>query len=310
MTLNEPAIIKSNSDFYVYWMLGDKCTYSCSYCSPSLHSGSYSFHPLETVLKTYAKIPKPATIMFSGGEPTYHPDFEEIVRQKPPDLKIGVITNLSRPLAFWERVSNFISVPVLTYHIEFANLERFITSAKHIFENCDRNHNQTEFIRINLPMSIRQWNDCQKVYYRLKDENLPVVPKPLIELGKKITSFEQKVNIGYSSEQLNWINNENLESDNFKPISVYNKEKKLLYNTNGNELLSNNQTNFQNWLCYAPVEGINIRFNGDVRTMICKQGETIGNIFSDFKIPTDPVICNLNLCWCQSDIPRTKIKYY
>jgi organic radical activating enzyme len=307
MLFDKVKILKSTPYFYVYWMLGDTCQYKCSYCYPNLYAGKNQFHPLDVILKTYKKFVNPTLIMFSGGEPSLHPNFEQIIKEAPSNIKIGVITNLAKPIQFWEKVSKHISVPILTYHIEYAKFDRFVDSARVVFELCDKDHSLANFIRINLPMYPSKWNECKEIYFKLLDQGLPVLPKPLIELGPDVQKCIQIINPLYTDDQLAWINECNLKHDN-KPINLYDEHNKLLYSTNSNELLSLGNTNFKGWTCYAGTESIRIQLGGDVITTICKQGKIIGNIFDDFTFCEKPVICNQNFCWGGCDIPRSKYR--
>ena len=63
--------------WFAYWSLGNTCTYSCSYCPEEFHSGSQPYQFTNAIQNTLKRMP-PTFVMFTGGEPTYHPDFEKI----------------------------------------------------------------------------------------------------------------------------------------------------------------------------------------------------------------------------------------
>ena len=80
-------------DWWVYWVLGNYCNYKCSYCVPSLNSGSNKYHDVNVVLDTLKKLP-PCMVRFSGGEPTLHPDFERIILEKPEHIRISILPGI------------------------------------------------------------------------------------------------------------------------------------------------------------------------------------------------------------------------
>src|ERR1700756_4144631 len=112
---------------FVMWLLGNTCPYKCSYCNSDFNGGDFEFHSLETVQKGLALMPR-AHVMFSGGEPKYHPKFEEILATKPDFINASVISNGARHKSFWERVVPELFSIILTFHVEFAfdKLDRFI----------------------------------------------------------------------------------------------------------------------------------------------------------------------------------------
>jgi len=236
--------------------------------------------------------------MFSGGEATFHPDFEKIVLEKPNHVQISVISNASRPIVFWERITEHLKIVVLTYHAEFAKLDRFMETAKLIYLTHKKSG------KINLTMIPEKWDLCVDVYNKLKEAGLPVVPKPLVE---NFGFRSEKLISTYSKEHIEWITGSS-NNNEYKTISVIGKDGNVLYNTNPSELLITDQTNFKGWNCWTNTRVLNIDFNGDVKDTACKQRELLGNISTGFTIPTEPKICRQDFCWCHSDIVPKKTK--
>jgi len=286
-------------EFYVLWNLGNKCTYKCSYCPEHFHSGSVPFHSTEVIQNFFKKLPK-AHIVFTGGEATFHDDFEKIVLEKPDHLDISVISNASRPIGFWERIGAKLRLVVLTYHMEYAHYDRFLATADLIYNTYKRNG------RINLTMIPEKWEQCVEVYEKLVEAKLRVIPKPLIE---NFGMNSSRVSTAYTPEQLEWISTKN-RHEGHKNILVLDKDGKELYKTNPSELLSSNQANFKNWLCHANMQSMYILTNGDVYMSTCKQRVNIGSIHTDspLAIPTEPFVCKQNFCWCHTDLTTKKVK--
>lgn len=278
----------------VIWSLGNFCTYSCSYCGPIFHRGDIDFHDFELIEKSLHSIPPESTIIFSGGEPTIHPRFEDIVKLEVNNIKFGVISNASRPPAFWNRVMPYMSKIILSYHAEFTKIDKFVNVA----EAC-----RSKLIRINLNMMPELWDTCVEAYHILTELNFPVSPKPLVEnFGVWATSLSTK----YTEDQIRWINDHTPVERDY--IGLYDKDYNLIETSNPAKMIALGQTNFNGWECFTPTKTTYISFNGGVYTTSCPQRKQVGSIKEGFTIPTESVICEQNFCWCHSDISPPKVR--
>jgi MoaA/NifB/PqqE/SkfB family radical SAM enzyme len=102
-------------DIYLFtWMLTDWCNYDCAYCvvkeimrdkwdkdsSPSAY---------KLVLTRLEKFDGPFDIELFGGEPTLHPNMEEILLRLNAMDKcrtVNIVTNLSRPISYFSRLND------------------------------------------------------------------------------------------------------------------------------------------------------------------------------------------------------------
>ena len=94
-------------------------------------------------------------------------------------------------------------------------------------------------------------------------------------------------------------------SSNFKNIIVY-QSNGTSEESNVNDLLANEQNKFEGWVCWAGIQNITIRSNGEVVRAVCGVGGSLGNIYTGFSIPTEPIICTKNKCTCAADIQLSK----
>lgn len=279
----------------VIWSLGNFCPYKCTYCNPYYNDGRDPYHSLENIRSTLELIPAKSRIIFSGGEPTYHPNFEEILDTKPDAFTYGVISNGARPFSFWERVVTKLSPIILTFHSEFATLDRFIETALLCKPNLHR---------INLTMIPWMWEESVKAYETFIEKGLPVTPKPLVKnFGFKSSSLIDE----YLPEQVEWIRGKNNDSE-IKYIGLYDSKGKLLRKTNPSEMLSSGETNFQGWECHTPAKTLYINTDGNIYDTSCKQRRLLGSVSTGFRLETDPITCQQDFCWCHSDISPLKIR--
>ena len=101
--------------FSIFYTLNRYCNYACSYCWPFAHSSEKLFRPATTVIATVDEIKRQArergftsfNLAFSGGEPTFHPGFLDIVEHLADDTArcdlqiLNLTTNLSRGTIWW-----------------------------------------------------------------------------------------------------------------------------------------------------------------------------------------------------------------
>jgi MoaA/NifB/PqqE/SkfB family radical SAM enzyme len=246
-----------------------------------------------------SQLPKKSLIVFSGGEPTFHPEFERIVTEKPADLLMGVVTNAARPLAFWERVTPKMRYVILTYHTEYARFDRFRKVAECVYKT------NKKFGRINVTMLPNRWNECVDVFEKFKAEGFPVIAKPiLVDFGLQVDTTLP----GYTAEQLEWISTAAYPTeDNSSPIDVYNHSGEVMYTTGPPELLAQGQTNFEGWECHTPMDYLMIVPNGNVFDTSCSQKRKVGTLKDGFTIATEPTTCRTTFCWCFSDLASKKV---
>ena len=66
----------------VEWNLGKRCNYDCTYCPSEIHDNTSEHTDIEILKASVDKLMtlgKPIRLSFTGGEPTVHPKFEELI---------------------------------------------------------------------------------------------------------------------------------------------------------------------------------------------------------------------------------------
>ena len=89
--------------FTVSWLLGRFCNYRCSYCWPYARSNTKDHRPTDLCLKTIDEIKRQARqrnfnsfhFSLSGGEPTFHPGYLDILEYLADDVEKVAHTNVS-----------------------------------------------------------------------------------------------------------------------------------------------------------------------------------------------------------------------
>ena len=140
------------------WFLVDWCNFKCSYCSSAevmaeKYSKRTSPGKYKLVLLQLSKLDTDFEMDLFGGEPTLHPEFENIVSalDSMPNCKlIEVKTNLSKPLYFFESVCKYNKIKLsASYHAEYYD--------KKFLDKCIALKDYNFYVHINLSDKPEHW---------------------------------------------------------------------------------------------------------------------------------------------------------
>lgn len=76
---------------------------------------------------------------------------------------------------------------------------------------------------------------------------------------------------------------------------------------NVNDILTRQENHYEGWLCWSGQESLFINEKGDVYNATCRTHK-LGNIYDDFDVPTEPLICTKKWCVCAADLNTSKAK--
>jgi len=305
---NNPA---HNDWFVVNWCLGNTCNFKCSYCPEDLHSGSVKWPDVEQVKNFMTRVaeqvaPKKVYYTFTGGEVTLYKHLTEICQHAVSlESKVGIISNGSRTLRWWDDNKQYFDHVCLSFHSEFADVDHFGEVVK-LLHNDVRTH-------VNIMMSPEKFNFCVDVANKIRKlGNITMALQPLLhDLGDTLFDYNevQKV-IFYRQYELISKNIKYDElfkiNDTCRGIMKMIKEDGSKLVSSSHRFISHKANDWSGWKCYAGVEQIAVDFSGDILRGWCAVGGKIGNIFEDFEIPKEPIICNKTMCHCNFDITSTK----
>jgi MoaA/NifB/PqqE/SkfB family radical SAM enzyme len=305
----EHAEIKNAEVFVVNWCLGNSCNYKCSYCPSGLHDGSKRWPDPETIKNFILRVKnthpnKMLYFEFTGGEVTLYKHFIKICQFcTEHGVKVGLISNGSRTIRYWEENKQYFDHVCLSYHPEFAEDEHFINVAK-ILHNDVRTH-------VNIMMSPEKFDHCFDVANKIKDlGNLSMALQPLIhDFGEVVYDYSDK-----QHEILNMQHKLINEQIIFTKSFDYYRGAMRAVNSKGesrvssaHRFISEKANDWSGWHCYAGVEQLIVDMDGRIYRGWCKEGGPIGFIDSpDLFLPSDPVMCTKKMCHCNFDIMCTK----
>jgi organic radical activating enzyme len=313
--------IKPASDPYVSitWQVNNFCNYRCSYCNEGNWSGKYTNNDnteslisnIDSLVKQYQKLGYVNfKFYFSGGEPTLWKNLVPVMKYLKDTLgdnvTLGINTNLSRKLDWWEENWFYLDDVVASYHPEFVNKDNF-------FKISDFLQTKINYLCLRLMVVEERFQEilsvADEIRSNLKNYNLEFVPllkemssssvpwqykDPAISEFLNKNNFEQKITIYKPSLSIDISSNEVYDDGTVQTL-------------NSNRIVAENRNFFKGWSCNVH-ESVFISPNGDMSAASCGQGPKLGNIFKEFNIPRSPVICNKVHCHCGTDILITKKK--
>ena len=124
----------------VYWELGRRCNYDCSYCWPWIHNNTDPIKPLEDLMKAAALIESKFTkgeavnFIISGGEPTVNKDFLDFLRYlNAMGHHVSLHSNGSRLPDYYREIIHYGDLNI-SVHFEFYRREKLVKVIEAIAE--------------------------------------------------------------------------------------------------------------------------------------------------------------------------------
>ena len=278
----------------IEWNLGKRCNYDCSYCPAAIHDNTSPHTDIEILKATVDKLMtlgKPIRLSFTGGEPTVHPKFQELVKYcKHVGISwISVTTNGTLPAEFYRTLP--VDQLVFSIHFEYDWL-RVINTVEKV---QDMSNIQ---IIAQLMAHHDHMPEVKAVHGTLRENQTPTTVRRIRWTEGDHDLFDD---MRYHPDDLNWVKEQNAT---VKGNCVIDDETII----HANDVIKLHLNKFKGWTCNAGIESLMINWDGDVHRATCRVGGSLGNIYEgDFVAPSEPVTCDRNFCTCAADIPLTKV---
>lgn len=326
--------------FTVSWILGRYCNYNCSYCWPYARTNEKDHRPLELCIKTIRDIKQQArergfnsfNFSLSGGEPTFHPHYFEIIQELADDThncnaqRLHMTTNLSRSLKWLKEyailTSGFHRVSVTSsFHSEYANKENFVEKIIMLQEHDIH-------ITINMVM-VPEWfeRDYENaMYFHDRDINVTLKPQSnptasyVVEgytdemlavlrngLPQKDYTWRKQKKTGARARRPKAMNENRAGAPPGMQIEFTDDTGKLWYMDQAERFNAFNFNKFEGWECSSGYRAIIIREpDGAIKRSYSCQDEPLGTLETGFKLFDEPKICISPSCVSSADskIPK------
>lgn len=309
------AIKRRHPVLYVYWTLTDFCNFRCNYCPDSLHSGNFKSgrkpgYPSDDEIRRFLerlitrhKRDRFLQICISGGEPTLHPMYEEIVDTLHPYGVIETITNGSRAYEWWTALNHLPDRVTMSLHAGWTKIDRVNELGEFLL---DRDVD----VAFNMMCDPGQWHRVQEMYQQLTPRLQSLVN------AKILTDHSGGATDGqhweYRPEQVEYIRgiyaHGTRPKGRFSDISllsdIHYEDGSVEILSRPFELVNTNQHSFQGWSCSAGSDGITINFDGFAYAGNCRVRK-LGRI-DQFEVLDQWIKCPRQWCKTAADIPLNK----
>jgi organic radical activating enzyme len=336
--------------FTVSWLLGRYCNYRCSYCWPYARSNTKDHRPIELCLKTIDEIKRQARqngfnsfhFSFSGGEPTFHPGYLDILKYLADDTSstnytsIHMTSNCSQNMKWFEKyveeAKPFHRASITaSLHTEHVNTPEKMQDFADKLIFCQEHDVQVTINMVMVPEWFdKDWKNAlffhkQGINVTLKPQSDPtasrIVDGYTDEMLKKLhNGMPQRA---YTEIKRKWSSR---PKSNFKlPINITTNDNKSVppymaveftdsdgvkwYMDQAERFNAFNFNKFKNWNCNAGYQGIIIREpDGSIKRSYSCCDSPLGNIETGFKLFNKPMTCITDSCVSSADskIPKRK----
>jgi organic radical activating enzyme len=307
----------------ITWQVNNFCNFQCSYCNPGNWAGdsknngnldAYKKNVMDIFRQYEVRGYKYFKIFLSGGEPTYWENFipliEYLREQMGDKLTVGINTNLSRPLKYWEQHHHLFDDIVASFHVEFCKKDRYIENAQFL---CDK----VDYLCTKMLMHEERFWEVVEFGERVRQEvpnyNLewtPLFDEMSVNAGPWQYKDSEKEKFLLSA-QFETVMRKNKPHRINKAISMAHYSDGTVESVNSNKIIADRENFFKGWKCSVD-DALFINPIGQISSASCGVGNMHGNILDrDLTLKFRPVICSKEHCHCGTDIiiPKEKISF-
>ncbi len=341
--------------FSVSWLLGRFCNYRCSYCWPYARSDRKDHRPTELCLRTVDEIKRQARergfnsfhFSLSGGEPTFHPGYLDIMKHLSDDApntnytSVHMTSNCSRPIKWFETYVDYASKfhrasITCSLHVEHVNTPEKMQQLADKLILCQEHDVQ---ITINMVMVPAKFQEYYENALFFNDQGINVTLKPQSD------PTASRVVDGYTDEMKALLHNgmpqrayteakakqkklvtrpkptfmrapdpiyRNFGEENTPQhfqVEFKDSKHKEWYMDQAERFNAFNFNNFNGWECSSGYRSIIIREpDGSIKRSYSCVDQPLGNIETGFNLFDGPVKCTTSACVSSADSKIPKRK--
>ena len=334
--------------FTVSWLLGRFCNYRCSYCWPYARSDRKDHRPTQLINATIDEIKRQARdnnfnsfhFSLSGGEPTFHPGYLDILRHLAGDVhntnytSVHMTSNCSRPVKWFEQyveiVKPFHRASITSsLHVEHVNTKEKMQEFADKLILCQEHDVQITINMVMVPEWFeRDWDNAlffheQGINVTLKPQSDPTASKVVDGytgdmLKRLYNGMPQRA---YTDQKAVWSDRPRPQFQ--IPTEIDKRDDKTVpwnmqiefkdakgdpwYMDQAERFNAFNFNKFKGWECSAGYRSIIIREpDGSIKRSYSCADVPLGNIETGFNLFDTPMPCISNSCVSSADskIPK------
>ena len=338
--------------FTVSWLLGRFCNYRCSYCWPYARSDRKDHRPTELCLRTIDSIKEQARdngfnsfhFSLSGGEPTFHPGYLDILKYLADDVSntnytsIHMTSNCSRPIKWFETYVEYAkpfhrASITASLHTEHVNTKEKMQEFADKLNLCQENDVQITINQVMVPEWFeRDWENA--LFFHERGINVTLKPQSDPTASRVVDGYTEEnlkklyngmPQLGFTEVKRKWANRPKpsfvIPASPFKEgndksvpwhmqVELEDSKGKKWYMDQAERFNAFNFNNFEGWRCNAGFSGIIIREpDGSVKRSYSCHDAPLGNIETGFTLFKEPKTCITKSCVSSADskIPKRKV---
>ena len=304
--------------FAVSWILGRYCNYRCSYCWPYANSPKKDHRPTDLCLSTIDEIKRQARenqfnsfhFSLSGGEPTFHPGFLDIVKHLAGDIgnyhSLHMTSNCSRPIKWFREFVDIIK-PFNQVYVTPSFHSEHVDTFEKVEQFADKlvlMQDGGVFVTINIVMIPERFYDLYSsaMYFRSRGINVTLKPQ-----SDPTASF---VVTGYTDDMMEKMQEDLPWKDEEFQIEMYDGDGNKYLFDQAERFNAFGFNKFKGWMCNSGYQSIIIREpDGSIKRSYSCHDQPLGYIDKGFKLFDGPVVCTTPSCVSSADskIPKRKI---
>lgn len=338
--------------FTVSWLLGRFCNYRCSYCWPYARSDRKDHRPTELCLRTVDEIKRQARergfnsfhFSLSGGEPTFHPGYLDIMAHLAQDVdntnytSVHMTTNMSRPMkwqtVYVEHAAKFHRASITaSLHTEHVNSKEKMQDFADKLIFCQEHDVQVTINQVMVPEWFeRDWENAlffheQGINVTLKPQSDPTASKIVDgytdEMKQKLwNGMPQRAYTEAKAKQAKYVERPKPtflidKDDNYRKqqadvpwhmqIEFRDSQGDPFYMDQAERFNAFNFNKFNGWECSSGYRSIIIREpDGSIKRSYSCHDQPLGNIETGFQLFDQPMPCSTHSCVSSADskIPK------
>jgi organic radical activating enzyme len=291
----------------VEWLMSSICNYSCSYCPAVLHDGRVRYPDWETVRSFVERVREhyganDLTFLLTGGEVTTYRKLRPLMTLlRELGCDVAVLSNGSKPVAWWEQHAPLMDEALLSYHHERADDDHMLAVADVVTR-----HASAQF---NVVIDPSNFGRTMAFGFRAMDESDAVVNfKIMFEDGWRRPATYDSVQQKLLSEAIARAVAHAAE----RPPTVL-KGHMVLSGPDTPpermaplEIIDRGLNAWSGWRCDIGITTLFIRFD-EIWRASCRVGGVLGTIYDkQLRLPREPVTCTRASCNCIAGIKSGK----
>lgn len=336
--------------FTVSWLLGRFCNYRCSYCWPYARSDKKDHRPTELCLHTVDEIKRQARdngfnsfhFSLSGGEPTFHPGYLDIMKHLADDVpntnytSVHMTSNISRNMKWFEtyveHASKFHRASITaSYHREHVDTQEKREQFADKLVYCQEHDVQVTINQVMVPEWFEElWEES--LYFHNRGINVTLKPQSDPTASKVVDGYTEdmlaRLHNGMPQRGFTEIKNKyvtrpkptfmrapdpiykNFGEENTPQhfqVEFKDSEHKEWYMDQAERFNAFNFNNFNGWECSSGFRSIIIREpDGSIKRSYSCSDAPLGNVETGFKLFSKPMKCISGSCVSSADskIPK------